>query len=553
MKMMEDRINVVLYCRVSSDEQAEGSSLDEQERRLRMYCASLKMNVLKVYKDDSSAKYNDIRRRPMFGEMYAYCKLHRHLIAKILFLRWDRYTRNTEFAFVYKRKITDELGIEINALESPIDFRSTEWSLMLALHCGMAHTEDNKISRRTLEGIHGTLLKGKCSNHAPRGYRNVRDGKHNTRVEIDKKTAPVIQDIFYEVAYSPLAPNAICRKYNKRYHLHINKNAFMYMLRNVFYIGKILVPAYNDEPEQIVEGQHEGIINPVIFKAVQERIAYKPQIKISKAENPDLFLKRYLLCPKCGRHLTGYTCKGNGGYYTYYCCSQDKKHINIRAEKANSLFIDYACSITPNPDILTLFKTTIKDIYAEGIGKIDCKMRDKAAFLKEIQAKLDVIDDKYMSGKLSDDQYQRMNGRYRQEMLQTQDEMEMLRNQRDTDIEPMLDYAFCLLSHLRIHLTDAPVDLKIKILGALFDVGIQLSGDVLRTTMYNRVLDVICMETNKLRGEKRKREPEKFNSGSLFFPLPSFLINNYIGTCAGIGKTSLTVIHKVLMCGKMGR
>lgn len=83
---MEDRINVVLYCRVSSDEQAEGSSLDEQERRLRMYCASLKMNVLKVYKDDSSAKYNDIRHRPMFGEMYVYCKLHQHLIAKILFL-----------------------------------------------------------------------------------------------------------------------------------------------------------------------------------------------------------------------------------------------------------------------------------------------------------------------------------------------------------------------------------------------------------------------------------------------------------------------------------
>lgn len=138
-------------------------------------------------------------------------------------------------------------------MESPID-KGTEWSLMLALHCGMAHTKDNKISRRTLEEIHGTLLKGECSNNAPRGCKNVRKNKHSTHVEIDEKMAP--QNIFYKVAYSPMAPNAVCKKYNKQYKLHINKNAFMYLLRNVFYIGKIFVPAYNEESEQIVEGEH---------------------------------------------------------------------------------------------------------------------------------------------------------------------------------------------------------------------------------------------------------------------------------------------------------
>lgn len=30
---------VILYCRVSTDEQAEGSSLDMQERQLRDHCA----------------------------------------------------------------------------------------------------------------------------------------------------------------------------------------------------------------------------------------------------------------------------------------------------------------------------------------------------------------------------------------------------------------------------------------------------------------------------------------------------------------------------------
>ena len=68
----------------------------------------------------------------------------------------------------------DEPGIEINAMESPIDFTATDWPMLLALYCGAAHTEDVKISRRTKDGIHGTLLKGKWPHQAPRGYKNVR-------------------------------------------------------------------------------------------------------------------------------------------------------------------------------------------------------------------------------------------------------------------------------------------------------------------------------------------------------------------------------------------
>ena len=119
-------------------------------------------------------------------------------------------------------------------MKSPIDFKGTEWSLMLALHYGMAYTKDNKISKITLEGIHGTRLKGKCSHRAPKGYKNVRKNKHSTHVNVDIEIAPIIQSIFYKVAFSPLTPSVVCKKFNKQYKLHINKNALMYMLRNVF-------------------------------------------------------------------------------------------------------------------------------------------------------------------------------------------------------------------------------------------------------------------------------------------------------------------------------
>ena len=53
---MNNNINVILYCRVSSDEQAEGCSLNEQERQLRSFCTNNGYNVIDIYKEDFSAR-----------------------------------------------------------------------------------------------------------------------------------------------------------------------------------------------------------------------------------------------------------------------------------------------------------------------------------------------------------------------------------------------------------------------------------------------------------------------------------------------------------------
>ena len=49
--------NVILYCRVSTEEQEKGSSLNWQEDYLRRYCGMKHYNVVAVYKEDKSAKF----------------------------------------------------------------------------------------------------------------------------------------------------------------------------------------------------------------------------------------------------------------------------------------------------------------------------------------------------------------------------------------------------------------------------------------------------------------------------------------------------------------
>ena len=277
---------VILYCRVSTDEQSEGCSIEMQERFLRAYCNNRGDEIIEpIIKEDYSAKGHELNR-PEFKKMYDYCRRHRHEVDKVLFLRWDRYSRNVEFAFTYKRKFVDELHIEINAIESPIDFNSGDWATLLGLYCGTAHSEDIKISKRTKDGNHGTLLKGKWPHKAPRGYINVRRAKHDCWVEVDPSTAPLIRQLFNEVALGLEVPTVIGRRIFPK----LPSTSLFEMLRNPFYAGIVHVPAYNGDPEQDVQGIHEALVDKRTFDVVQEVLDGKKKKtpKIGKTVNPVL-------------------------------------------------------------------------------------------------------------------------------------------------------------------------------------------------------------------------------------------------------------------------
>ncbi len=500
--------NVILYCRVSTDEQADGCSLDMQELYLRRYCTSNDYNIVDVYKEDFSAKHFDMRR-PEMSRMYDYCKKHRREIEKILFLRWDRYSRNVEFAFAYKRKFYDELGIEINAIENPIDFTATEWSTMLSIYCGVAHTEDEKISKRTKDGIHGSQLKGKCTNKAPRGYKNCRVSKHETYVVIDNEIAPLITKIFNEVAKGIEAPCSIRRRLCP----NIAESSFLDMLRNPFYIGKIKVPAYRDDPEQIVDGLHEAIVTEEVFYRVQDILDGKRKNtpKLTKAINPDLFLRKYLVCPICGHALTGSESKGNGGKYAYYHCCHDGKHLRKPADEVNEGFVRYVSCLTPNEEVLRLYKEVLTDVRNEQGRETRNKVEDLKKEVRRVEDMLNTLDDKLLSGTISDANYNRISQRYEKQISDLKQQIEVMKNPNRANIEPKLSYSISLLDNMEGFFRDAPVAVKIKLLGSIFPEKIVFDGNNYRTNGYNKVLDLIYQQTNELR-EPKKVDGERFSS-----------------------------------------
>lgn len=510
-------MNVVLYCRVSSDEQSENTSLEFQEKTLRAYCNNKNYNVILCKHEDFTAKHHDLKR-PAMKEIYQYCRKHNHEVNSILFLRWDRFSRSAEFAFAFKRKFVDELGISINSIENPIDFDSPDWSTLLGVYCGGAQSENNKISKRTKDGIYETLRKGRLANKAPRGYKNVRTEKHATHVEIDNTKASIIKAMFDEVAKGVEAPSYIRKKF-ARAGYNIPETSFYEMLRNVFYMGKIKVPAYRGEAEYIQQGVHEAIVDEDTFFKVQEVLSgkKKTQPKLSKKINPDLFLRKFITCPVCGHALTGATSRGTGGQYTYYFCCNDQKHIRVRAEDANERFALYTASLKPNKTVMNLYNQILLDLKNEKERDVKKEISSMEKDLEKIVSKICSVEDKFVDGDITKEQYNRIMERYSSEEANLKQQIEFMRTPNRCNLEPKLDYTMSLINNIDSYMRDAPVTTKCKLISSMFPEKIEFDGKTYRTNSYNKVLDLIYKQTNELRGVEKKNG-ESFSTFSASVP-----------------------------------
>lgn len=524
---MEKKTNVILYCRVSSDEQKDNNSLNVQEECLRNHCNYHKYNVVGVYREDYSAKHPDLRR-PQMKAIYEYCKKNKGEVDKLLFLRWDRFSRNGEFAYTYKRKFYDELGVEINAIESPIDFEGSEWSTSLGIYCGIAHTEDTHISKRTREGVRKALKEGRWCSHAPKGYRHHRIGTykdHNTHMVIDEKTAPLVRRIFKEVGKGVESADAI------RKHLcpDMARSSYMQMLHNILYIGKIRVPARGDEIERIVDGEHQPLVDEETFYRVQDLIEGRNRRKHTlvkgKKPHPDFYLRGYVVCPMCGRPITASFSKGNGGKYPYYHCMCSPRHYSVRAEKVNSEFVRYVSGMKPREEVLNLYNEVLRSIREDDCASLknyQNELEEKLSVLEKRKKKLSVD---YMDEKIDAQMYTELNQGVEDDMRQVRNQIEKARTAIRTNIQPKLDYSISLIDNIEHYFEDAPIEVKQRLLGLIFPEKVVFDGKSFRTTKTNAVLELIDNETKQLRATKKDLPTDKSVSvaGEGFEPTTSGL------------------------------
>lgn len=343
----------IIYIRVSTDEQADkGYSLKHQEEYLIKYCEIQSIQVVDIFREDYSAKTFN---RPEFNRLLKKLKDKKLKADLIIFSKWDRFSRNAPDAYAMIKTLHG-FGIEPQAIEQPLDMGVPENKIMLAFYLAAPEVENDRRALNVIMGMRRAKKEGRWMSTAPRGYDNKTD-EFGRKYIAPNKYAPIIKWAFEKLATGCYSIEDLRRQCGEQ-GFNFKKSTFYEIFKNHAYYGKILISAYKNEEEQLVQGNHEAIISEELFQKVQE--ALKPK-RFKHAYNiclrPEIPLRGFLNCPQCGKKLSGSGSTGNSGIkHYYYHCSRGCKE-RVRANDLNMAFIDYLNTLK--------FSDNIKDVYHE--------------------------------------------------------------------------------------------------------------------------------------------------------------------------------------------
>ncbi len=489
--------NVILYTRVSTKEQADtGYSLIFQKEQLEKYCGFKNYNILKHYEEDYSAK--TFTKRKVYQEMKQYIKANHKNIDALLFVKWDRFSRNLEFALTEIRSLTS-LNVEVECMEQPLDLNVPENLAILATYLALPEIENKKISNRVKNGMIKAAQLGCYMGSSPIGYINGRDSLENA-VLLPSKRAEEIKLLFKEVATGTKSVKQV----REQLKIKESVSTCQRILRNKVYIGKVRVPEHEGASEYWIKGLHDALIDEAVFYKVQDVLdgrVIKTNPKYSK-KREDLYLRDFLKCPICGKKLSGSACKGNGGVYHYYYC-QSAGHTSIRAEEAHNEFVKLLNTFKPKQEVADLYVEILKDISIKRKGDFMNKAKSIVPQIESLETKLMTLQDKWLDGKTNDEDYHSMKERIEKQIQELKFKQEQILS-IDTNFDSKLDFGLNLLSNLDEFFDLMDIEAKYYLIGLIFPEKLQFHENKYQTTKINDFVNTILCDNAKYR-DKIKR------------------------------------------------
>ena len=489
----------VIMCRVSTDEQAQkGYSLSVQLESMTRYCKHNDIEILKIYKEDHSAKNFN---RPEFKRFLQFAKEHRGEIDYLLITTWDRFSRNLSDSLLMLEKLK-KIGIEPLAIEQPIDLSIPENKAMLAMFLVMPEIDNDRRSIKVRGGIRGALKAGRWPRHAPKGYKNTRD-EENKPIIVPNKDAKHINYIYESFDQGNSQASII--KDLKGHGIEVSRNNISKILRNTVYIGKVLVPASEDEEEMLIEGLHEAIIPKDLFYGVQDILSgnkrNRNRPKFHKG-NKELFLRGNLQCSKCGKPITGSLSRSSTGKrYPYYHCNHCKKE-RFSSGTIHTVMEAIFSGLHFKSEVKQLFDTILSD-------QLNQTEPDRITSKKELQKEIGKqaerivkLQDMLIDGTLEKSDYQTMKTRYQDELNHLTLELNDM-EESSTELQSRLEKGLNLIYQFKATFIKADTRTKQQLVRSIFPENFGFDGKNCRTTRINEVVRLMLVADKALGKNKR--------------------------------------------------
>lgn len=335
------------YVRVSTENQLENYSIEEQVDRLKAYCTAKDWILLKIYTDGGYSGGNT--ERPALKQMLSDIKTSK--VNAVLVYKLDRLSRS--------QKDTLTL-IEDNFLANNVDFVSINENFdtstpfgraMIGILSVFAQLEKDQITERFTMGRIGRSKSGYFhgGGNAPFGYVY-----ENGELIVNETEAFIVQEI-YHLFLMGKSMNAISHLIPHKYGGKWSATKIRNILTNVIYIGKVKFSKVE------YEGKHTSIVPHKTFNSVQKLLfcAERENKKTSAQKTPfraGYLLSSLIICGHCGAKYSA-----NHGYYKCYSRSKSSKKFIIdpncrnehwKIEELDSLIVSEIYNIVNNPSTL---------------------------------------------------------------------------------------------------------------------------------------------------------------------------------------------------------
>ncbi len=492
-----------LYIRVSTDEQADrGYSQRDQEERLRKYCEINSIQARKIIFFFFSAKTFN---RPQWAKLLIDLRKHKGQSDLILFTKWDRFSRNAGDAYQMISTLR-RLGVEPQGVEQPLDLSIPENKMMLAFYLAAPEVENDRRALNVFHGMRRAKKEGRYMGTAPLGYVNKISEGGKKYIAPREDEANILKWAFEELASGKYNTEQIWKLAREKGLNRGSKNNFWIAIRNPLYCGKIFIPKFKDEESSFVNGQHEPLISEVLFYEVQDVLNGRKKVQRTKlAVDESLLLRGFLICPKCGKMLTGSASKGRTQYYHYYHCSS-ACGFRHKASDANEKIVDEIRKyVKPLPQ-LQLYKEVIVLTYKAKTRMQRDDIQQLKMQLEEANKRLSKARELLLCGDIEADDYRIMKAESDEKINRL--EAKLTASVTDaTNIEPLLNKAISNISQLDVLYVNGSITQKRKIVGSMFPEKLTFDGFQYRTTRVNEAINLMLLMDKQLEGKKNGTKP----------------------------------------------
>lgn len=393
---------VVLYLRVSTEEQVDNFSLGTQEEICKKEAERRHFKIDKIYREEGkSAK--TIAGRPLLIKLLEYCRKNKRKIAAVLVYRLDRISRSTADYLAVRKKLT-ESGINIISATEPTGDSPTE-KLVETILAGFAQLDNDIRSERSKNGMFARFQSGLFSSIPPLGYIKVNGFVMKDEASFDKlkkawelmatgtKSSREMAEIMNKWGFKRA-------KNGKRF--KITYKFILRIFRSKFYAGILTSPRYTEE----AKGQHIPMITMETYLKVQEILDGRSNAKVSLRKdvyNEDFPLRRFIKCGKCNYGYTASWSTGRlGGRYPYYHCTNKCKSSYI----PRATFHDAFAQLLREVDVSKLRLLTlmlVNKIQQYRVARLKQRERITAQQIQKLTSQKQSMIDKNLAGVYPDD------------------------------------------------------------------------------------------------------------------------------------------------------